>query len=129
MNQLEQIIFKISNSLEIIDSATDAMEQGNKNKAVALNSAAYDYLEMILNEFDDSFKVAWNETITKLNNSALDAWNVKVQKDVVTDDLFIDLPKPLCDSINLDEGDQLLWEQNIGVEDSWTIKKLNCTIN
>lgn len=125
MNKLEQIVSKISNVTEIVDSATEAIERGDFKKATTLNYAASNYLEVMLNEFDDTFKVAWNETIKKIHDLPLEAWNIKVDKDPVNEDLYVNLPKDLCDSINLDEGDQLTWILSEGSEDQWSIKKIN----
>lgn len=128
MNKLEQIITKISNVTEIVDSATEAIERGDFKKATALNYAVNDYLEVMLNEFDDTFKTAWNETIKKINDVPLEVWNVKVEKDLVNDDLYINLPQDLCDSISLDEGDQLAWYLRVGSEDQWIVKKINSNL-
>lgn len=127
MNHLEQIITKISNSMEIMDSATDAIEQRKLNKAVALNYAAYDYLQVILNEFDETFRNAWNETIKKLNTSSpIESWTTEIQKDLIDEELiYIELPKELCNSANLNEGDRLVWDLHSGNEDTLTIKKIN----
>ena len=124
MNELEQIIAKISNTSEIIDSATEAIEQNRPSKAVALNYAAHEHLELLLDQFDKTFKKAWSETIQKLNtNSPVESWAVKIEHDLVSDDLYINLPKSLCDSLNLDEGNRLTWELHSGSEDSWSIRK------
>ena len=65
MNSLEQLTAKIISAREILDASRDSLERYDSNKAESLIIAAQDFLEFYLKEFDDKFKVAWNETVVK----------------------------------------------------------------
>lgn len=65
MNDLEMVTSKIVSAREIIDTAIDRIQEHQYDKAETLMSAAYEFLEYYLNEFDEKFKVAWQETIVK----------------------------------------------------------------
>jgi bifunctional DNA-binding transcriptional regulator/antitoxin component of YhaV-PrlF toxin-antitoxin module len=66
LNDLEMVSCKISSAREILDSAIDALESGNREKAETLMYAADEFLQYYLKEFDNLFKVAWKETVVKL---------------------------------------------------------------
>jgi hypothetical protein len=66
LNDLEMVSCKISSAREILDSAIDALESGNREKAETLMYAADEFLQYYLKEFDELFKVAWKETVVKL---------------------------------------------------------------
>jgi hypothetical protein len=66
MNSLESVTSKICSAREILDSAIDALENGNKEKAETMMYATNEFLEYYLKEFDEKFKIAWNETVVKL---------------------------------------------------------------
>lgn len=61
MNNLEMCISKVCSAREILDCAID----GKKEKAEALMLAADEFLRMFIKEFDEKFKIAWNEVIVK----------------------------------------------------------------
>jgi hypothetical protein len=65
MNDLEMVTSKICSAREIIDSVADAIQKSEYNKAETLAMAAYEFLGYYLEEFDDKFKKAWNETVVK----------------------------------------------------------------
>jgi antitoxin component of MazEF toxin-antitoxin module len=76
MNSLEMVTCKICSAREILDSAISALENGNKEKVETLMYATNEFLEYYLKEFDEKFKIAWKEIVTKLhkeNEDHLDA--------------------------------------------------------
>jgi hypothetical protein len=66
LNNLEMVTCKIASAREILDSAIDALENGNKEKVETLMYAADEFLKYYLAEFDEKFKIAWKETVVKL---------------------------------------------------------------
>jgi len=75
MNELEMATSKICSAREILDSAIDALEHSNKEKAETLMYAADEFLQYYLAEFDEKFKSAWSETVVKLNEENEDHLN------------------------------------------------------
>jgi hypothetical protein len=67
LNNLEMVTSKICSAREILDSAIVALENGNKEKAETMMCATNEFLEYYLKEFDEKFKIAWKETVVKLN--------------------------------------------------------------
>lgn len=65
MNSLEQVSSKITSACEILDASRDSLERHEYNRAETLIVAAQEFLHYYLNEFDEKFKVAWNETVVK----------------------------------------------------------------
>jgi bifunctional DNA-binding transcriptional regulator/antitoxin component of YhaV-PrlF toxin-antitoxin module len=66
LNNLEMVTCKIASAREILDSAIDALENGNKEKVETLMYATDEFLKYYLAEFDEKFKIAWKETVVKL---------------------------------------------------------------
>ena len=66
MNDLEMVTCKIVSAREILECAIDAQESGNANRTETLLHAVDEYLQYYLSEFDEKFKDAWSETVTKL---------------------------------------------------------------
>ena len=66
MNELESVTAKICSAREILECAIDAQESGNANRTETLLYAVDEYLQYYLAEFDEKFKDAWSETVTKL---------------------------------------------------------------
>jgi hypothetical protein len=66
MNSLESVSSKICSAREILDSAIESLESGNRKKTETLLYAVDEFLQYYLKEFDELFKVAWNETVVKL---------------------------------------------------------------
>jgi bifunctional DNA-binding transcriptional regulator/antitoxin component of YhaV-PrlF toxin-antitoxin module len=66
LNELEMVTSKISSAREILDSAIDALENHNGEKAETLMYAADEFLKYYLADFDVKFKDAWNETVVKI---------------------------------------------------------------
>jgi hypothetical protein len=69
MNELEMVTSKISSAREILDSAIDALENHNGEKAETLMYAADEFLKYYLADFDAKFKDAWNETVVKIKQT------------------------------------------------------------
>jgi hypothetical protein len=63
MNDLEMVTSKICSAREILDCATDAIQEHQYEKAESLITAAYEFLGYYLEEFDERFKKAWKETV------------------------------------------------------------------
>jgi hypothetical protein len=74
MNDLEMVTSKICSAREIIDAAIDRIQEHQYDKAEMMMSAAYEFLEYYLQEFDDKFKLAWQETVVKQKEEEDDAW-------------------------------------------------------
>lgn len=68
MNDLEMVTSKICSAREIIDSAIDRIQEHQYDKAEMMMSAAYEFLEYYLQEFDDKFKLAWQATVGDLRD-------------------------------------------------------------
>jgi hypothetical protein len=123
MNDLEQAILKLNGIKEIIDSASDSIDQRNYNKAESLNYAAIEYFELLLNEVDQKFQKAWKATVSSLKHSQeIEKWTLKLESDLITGELYVNLPQELLDSAGLKEGNALEWRQN--EDDSFTIVKI-----
>jgi hypothetical protein len=63
---------KIASAREILDSAINALENGNKEKVETLMYAVDEFLQYYLADFDEKFKIAWKETVVKLKEE--DPW-------------------------------------------------------
>jgi hypothetical protein len=74
MNDLETISSKICSAREILDSAIESLESGNREKTETLLYAVDEFLQYYLNDFDKKFKTAWNETVVKIKQEEL-SWN------------------------------------------------------
>jgi len=68
MNDLEMVTSKICSAREIIDNAIDKIQGNEYDKAELLMTAAYEFLEYYLQEFDDKFKLAWQATVGDLRD-------------------------------------------------------------
>ncbi len=68
MNDLEMVTSKIVSAREIIDNAVDKIQEHEYDKAELLMTAAYEFLEYYLAEFDDKFKLAWQATVGDLRS-------------------------------------------------------------
>jgi hypothetical protein len=66
MNSLESVTSKICSAREILDSAIESLESGNREKTETLLYAVDEFLQYYLEDFDRKFKVAWDETVVKL---------------------------------------------------------------
>jgi hypothetical protein len=72
LNELESVSSKICSAREILDSAIDSLESGNREKTETLMYAVDEYLQYYLEEFDRKFKDAWDETVVKLKQEERD---------------------------------------------------------
>jgi len=75
MNDLELVTSKIVSAREIIDTAAEAIQRNEYDKAETLAMAAYEFLGYYLEEFDEKFKLAWQETVVKQKKEEEDAWD------------------------------------------------------
>jgi bifunctional DNA-binding transcriptional regulator/antitoxin component of YhaV-PrlF toxin-antitoxin module len=75
MNELEMVTSKISSAREILDSAIDALENHNGEKAETLMYAADEFLKYYLADFDAKFKDAWKETVVKIKQPEQESLN------------------------------------------------------
>jgi hypothetical protein len=66
LNSLESVTSKICSAREILDSAIESLESGNRQKTETLLYAVDEFLQYYLEDFDRKFKTAWNETVVKL---------------------------------------------------------------
>ena len=66
LNSLESVTSKICSAREILDSAIESLESGNRQKTETLLYAADEFLQYYLEDFDRKFKTAWDETVVKL---------------------------------------------------------------
>ena len=63
MNSLEQMSTKILAAHEMLDVARNSLENRKYERIESLIAATQDFIEYYLKEFDEKFKVAWNETV------------------------------------------------------------------
>lgn len=134
MNDLEMVTSKIVSAREILDSAVDRLQEHQYDKVETLINASYEFLEYYLNEFDEKFKIAWQETVVKSmeednmppwGHSDMEAlgkamkhnveeqnnsWVLPVEKD--GDDLVITFPEELIEKTGWKIGDKLEWTDN-----------------
>jgi hypothetical protein len=82
LNSLESVTSKICSAREILDSAIESLESGNREKTETLLYAVDEFLQYYLEDFDRKFKTAWNETVVKLKKEELswDGWSREVSK-------------------------------------------------
>ena len=66
LNSLQSVSSKICSAREILDSAIEALESGNRQKTETLLYAVDEFLQYYLEDFDRKFETAWNETVVKL---------------------------------------------------------------
>ena len=113
MNDLEAVTSKICSAREIIDSAIDRIQEHEYDKAEMMMSAAYEFLEYYLQEFDDKFKLAWQATVGDLRND-------DIRKDPFSCDK--DDPSPECKG-----AWNSFWEENYYPEEykQYTDEELN----
>ena len=68
MNDLQMTTSKVCSAREIIDNSIDKIQEHQNDKAEMLMTAAYEFLEYYLQEFDDKFKLAWQATVSDLRD-------------------------------------------------------------
>jgi hypothetical protein len=132
MNSLEMVTSKVCSAREILNSAIDALENHNLEKAETLMYAADEFLQYYLADFDVKFKDAWKETVVACNNDHMPPWGhsdmeslsqqkedkvirwrlpIEEVKDGDTDEIeyFITLPDDLLEAANLSRGEEVEW--------------------
>jgi len=136
MNDLEMVTSKIVSAREIIDTAAEAIQEHDYDKAETLAMAAYEFLGYYLEEFDEKFKLAWQETVKKqpqyqytaTGEKWTDFWedheesngygrystNTKwvLPVEQVHDEYFVSFPDDLLKAAKLKEGDTVEWIDN-----------------
>lgn len=80
MNDLEMVTSKIVSAREIIDTAAEAIQRSEYDKAETLAMAAYEFLGYYLDEFDSKFKLAWQETVVKQKKEEEDAYEAVMKE-------------------------------------------------
>jgi len=80
LNDLEMVTSKICSAREILDSAIGELENGNKKKVETLMYATDEFLKYYLAEFDEKFKIAWTETVSKLHKENEDHLNAVLRE-------------------------------------------------
>ena len=86
MNDLEMVTAKIVSAREIIDTAAEAIQKNEYDKAETLAMAAYEFLGYYLEEFDEKFKLAWQETVKKQSEFQYTATGEAFEIDTTLDD-------------------------------------------
>lgn len=133
MNDLEMVTSKIVSAREIIDTAAEAIQRNEYDKAETLAMAAYEFLGYYLDEFDAKFKLAWQETVKKQNEFQYTATGEKWTLDEVLSEREYyegksplscdkDDPSPECKKSWVD-----FWEETYYPEESkqYTEEELN----
>ena len=72
MNELEMVTSKVCSAREILDSAIDRLQEHQYDKVETLLCAADEFLQYYLKDFDEKFKDAWAETVTKVKHQEID---------------------------------------------------------
>jgi len=88
MNDLEMVTSKIVSAREIIDTAADAIQKNDYDRAETLAMAAYEFLGYYLEEFDEKFKLAWDETVKKQPQYQYTATGEAFEIDTTLDDVL-----------------------------------------
>ncbi len=143
MNDLESVTSKICSAREIIDAAIDRIQEHEYDKAETMMSAAYEFLEYYLGEFDEKFKLAWQETVVKQKQEENDAWDAvnkerkyyegwnsqytEEELNAMCDKAASDQEKEKCREYNLREAEyynkraELDYSYSKMIADGWTM--------
>jgi len=153
MNDLDAVTSKICSAREILDCAIDKLQEHQYDKVEQLMYAVDEFLQYYLAEFDEKFKLAWQETVVKqkkvddcmppwghsdmeamkYTDEELDAmcdaaekktWVLPVEED--GDDCVVTFPDELMAKTGWKEGDVLEWIDN--GDGSYTLKKVTETL-
>jgi hypothetical protein len=153
MNDLDAVTSKICSAREILDCAIDRLQEHQYDKVEQLMYAVDEFLQYYLAEFDEKFKLAWQETVVKqkkiddcmspwghsdmeamkYTDEELDAmcdaaekktWVLPVEED--GDDCVVTFPDELMAKTGWKEGDVLEWIDN--GDGSYTLKKVTETL-
>ena len=156
MNDLDVVTSKICSAREILDCAIDRLQEHQYDKVEQLMYAVDEFLQYYLAEFDDKFKLAWQETVVKQKKEEDDAWDaVNREKEYYEptqytdeeldamcdaaekkswvlpveedgDDCVVTFPDELMAKTGWKEGDVLEWIDN--GDGSYTLKKVTETL-
>lgn len=72
MNDLEQGSTKLIYIKELLDTIYDAASENNTNRVEVLSLMASDYLEKYIQEYDQKFTRAWNNTVLELKDEKIE---------------------------------------------------------
>jgi len=135
MNDLEMVTSKIVSAREIIDTAAEAIQKNDYDRAETLAMAAYEFLGYYLEEFDEKFKLAWNETVKKQSQYQYTATGEKwdLYDEVMKEREYYE---PTQEPLSCDKDDpspeckgawNSFWEENYYPEEhqQYTEKELN----
>ena len=156
MNDLDVVTSKICSAREILDCAIDRLQEHQYDKVEQLMYAVDEFLQYYLAEFDEKFKLAWQETVVKQKKEEDDAWDaVNREKEYYEptqytdeeldamcdaaekkswvlpveedgDDCVVTFPDELMAKTGWKEGDVLEWIDN--GDGSYTLKKVAETL-
>ena len=117
MNDLEMVTSKICSAREIIDAAVDKIQENQYDKAEMMMSAAYEYLEYYLQEFDAKFKLAWQATVGDLRDGDNFQYTATGEKFFGQGASSVQYTEEelnaMCDKAASDEEKELCYEYNI----------------
>jgi len=115
MNDLEMVTSKICSAREIIDAAIDRIQEHQYDKAEMMMSAAYEFLEYYLQEFDDKFKLAWQATVSDLRDGDREAYDdvMKEKKYYEPQQYTEEELNAMCDKAASDEEKEKCREYNL----------------
>lgn len=115
MNDLEMVTSKICSAREIIDAAIDRIQEHQYDKAEMMMSAAHEFLEYYLQEFDDKFKLAWQATVGDLRDGDSKAYDaVMKEKEYYEPQQYTEEElNAMCDKAASDEEKEKCREYNL----------------
>ena len=107
MNDLDVVTSKICSAREILDCAIDRLQEHQYDKVEQLMYAVDEFLQYYLAEFDEKFKLAWQETVVKQKKEEDDAQDaVNREKEYYEPTQYTDEElDAMCDAA---EGDKLI---------------------
>ena len=123
---------KVWNSMnDLNDTITNYLHIKELLQSYKKNDKFLDCIVTLLDHYidtqDQTFKVAWNETVSKINSEQVNKYSVSVQEiengDTGEIEYFIQLPDNLLEQLNWKENDCIEWiDQSDG---SYLLKKNN----
>ncbi len=152
MNDVDAVTSKICSAREILDCAIDRLQEHQYDKVEQLMYAVDEFLQYYLAEFDEKFKLAWQETVVKQKEEEEDhcmppwghsdmeyliknkkdkviKWQLPVDKiengDTGEDEYFIIFPDDLLEAANLKPGDNVEWVDN--KDGTYTLRHVTMT--
>lgn len=134
LNELESVTSKICSARAILNTAMNAHEVGRREETETLMYAVDEFLQYYLEEFDRKFKIAWQETVVKLNPEEIrweyempkkeenKKWIIPIEVDGPSGEYYIVFPDDLLEAANIQENDVVEWEDN--GDGSYLLKKV-----